>query len=63
MDGYKALSTPICKGQKLDKSISLVDEDEIKNMAYVIYAQVIGSLMYLMTCTGLDICYVVGLVS
>ena len=52
-----------------DKSFSLSHDmcpktlEEKEKMSRVPYARVIGSLMYAMMCTHLNICYVVGLVS
>ena len=37
--------------------------EEKEKMSRVPYANVVGSLIYAMMCTRLDICYVVGLVS
>ena len=36
---------------------------EVKNMGQILYASVVGSLMYAMLCTRPDICYSVGIVS
>ena len=36
---------------------------EIERMRGIPYASVVGSLMYAMLCTRLDICFVVGMVS
>ena len=37
--------------------------DEIEKMKAVLYAYAVGSLMYAMLCTRLDICFAVGMVS
>ena len=53
----------------VDKSLSLSRDmcpktlEEKEKMSRVPYASVVGSLMYAMMCTHLDICYAVGLVS
>jgi hypothetical protein len=53
----------------VDKSLSLSCDmcpktlEEKEKMSRVPYASVVGSLMYAMMCTLLNICYVVGLVS
>jgi hypothetical protein len=63
MDNFKPLSTPISKCQHLSKIMRPQNETEIKEMESVPYAQAIGSLMYAMTSTRLDICHAVGLMS
>jgi len=63
MDNFKPLSTPISKCQHLSKIMCPQNETEIKEMESVPYAQAIGSLMYAMTSTRLDICHAVGLMS
>ena len=35
---------------------------DLKTMRQVPYASIVGSLMYVLLCTGLDICYSVGIV-
>jgi len=63
LDNFKPLSTPISKCQHLSKIMCPQNETEIKEMESVPYAQAIGSLMYAMTSTRLDICHAVGLMS
>jgi hypothetical protein len=63
MSNCKPLSTPISKGQHLSKTTCPQNEIEIKEIELVLYAQAVGSLMYAMTSTRFDICYVVGLLS
>ena len=63
MNKYKPLNTPISKGQHLSKTMCSRDQTEILEMETVPYAQAVGSFMYAMTSTRLDICHVVGLVS
>ena len=55
--------TPIAKGTILSKSMYPKTPEEIVEMKKKPYASAIGSLMYTMLCTRLDISYVVGLVS
>jgi hypothetical protein len=57
------IDTPIGKGDKLSLDMCPKTQAEKEKMARVPYANAIGSLMYAMTCTRPDICYVVGLVS
>ena len=53
----------------VDKSLSLSHDmcpktlEEKEKMSKILYANAVGSLIYAMMCTYLDICYVVGLVS
>jgi hypothetical protein len=56
MDKCKHLNTPISKCQYLSKSMCSQNEKEIQEMKSIPYAQVMGSLMYAMTSTRLDIC-------
>lgn len=63
MDICNSLSTPVCKGQSLSKSMSPQTKFDVEEMRNVPYAQAVGSLMYAMTSTRLDICHAVGLVS
>jgi hypothetical protein len=63
MSNCKPLSTPISKGQNLSKSKCPQNETKIKGMESISYPQVMGSLMYAMISTRLDICHAVGLIS
>ena len=38
-------------------------QEEVDMMRQVPYVSVVGSLMYVMLCTRLDICFLVGIVS
>ena len=57
------MSTPLGSHFKLSKEQSLKTEKERDHISKVPYASAIGSLMYAMVCTRLDITYVVGVVS
>jgi hypothetical protein len=57
MSNCKPLSTHTSKGQHLSKTMCPQNEIEIKEMESVSYAQVVGSLMYVMTSTRPDICH------
>ena len=63
MQGCKAIDTPIQKGDTLSLYMYPKTQEEKEKMAQVPYSSAIGSLMYAIMCTRLDICYVVGLVS
>lgn len=63
MDNCKSLSMLVCKGQNLSKKMCPQDKVEIGEMRNVPYAQVVGSLLYVMTSTRHDICLTVKLVS
>ena len=54
---------PFRHGITLSKDQSLKTPEEIENMKTVSYASAVGSLMYAMFCTILDICFVVGMIS
>lgn len=61
MSTCKPKDTPVIKGEFL--KASPMTRDEKQTMTRNAYASAIGSLMYTMICTRLDIAYVVGLVS
>lgn len=63
MKNCKSLSISISKGHYLNKSMCPKDDEEVSEMLKVLYAQVVGSLMYAMTNTRPYICHAVGLVS
>ncbi|XP_070034420.1 secreted RxLR effector protein 161-like [Nicotiana tabacum] len=54
---------PFRHGISLSKDQSQKMTDEIEKMKAVPYASVVGSLMYAMLCTRLDIFFIVGIVS
>ena len=63
MDGAKPVSTPLASHFKLTKEQSPSTEQERAHMANVPYSSAIGSLMYAMVCTRLDIAHAVRVVS
>ena len=63
MSDAKFVSTPLATHFKLAKEQSPTTEEEQDHMAKVPYAFIIGSLIYAMVCTRLDITHAVGVVS
>ncbi|KAL5835734.1 hypothetical protein ACOSQ3_015285 [Xanthoceras sorbifolium] len=63
MQDAKPVSTPLGVHFRLSKEQSPKTEEERTHMAKVPYASAIGSLMYAMVCTRLDIAQAVGAVS
>jgi ATP-binding cassette subfamily B (MDR/TAP) protein 1 len=63
MDNTKPVSTPMGNHFKLSKDKSPKTELEYGYMDKIPYASAIGSLMYAMVYTRLDIAHVVGVVS
>ena len=63
MNEAKPVSTPLGSYFKLSKEQSLKTEKEKDHMSKVPYASAIGSLMYSMMCTRLDIAHAVGVMS
>ncbi|MCO5550796.1 hypothetical protein L7F22_004287 [Adiantum nelumboides] len=63
MDRRKALSVPLLSYVKLSKQNCPESEEEKAEMERIPYASVVGSLMYAMISTCLDIVFVVGVVS
>lgn len=63
MDNCKAISTPISKGQHLDKSMFLKSDIIGLKMRIIPYAWAIGSLTFAMISIRPDICDAIGLVS
>nr|GEW24200.1 retrovirus-related Pol polyprotein from transposon TNT 1-94 [Tanacetum cinerariifolium] len=59
----KRLSTPLASQFKISVAVSPKNDAERAYMEKVLYANVVGSLMYVMICTRLDISHVVGMVS
>ena len=59
----KLVSTPLASHSWLSKDQSSSIEQELVYIAKAPYAFAIGSLMYVMICTRLDITHVVGVVS
>ncbi|RDX81881.1 hypothetical protein CR513_37392, partial [Mucuna pruriens] len=56
MENVKVVSTPLTTHFKLSSRHSPSNEAEKTNMSRVPYASIVGSLMYAMVCTRLDIC-------
>ena len=63
MNKAKPVSTPMGCHFKLSKEQSPKTEEERNHMSKVPYVSTIGSLMYAMVCTRLDIAHIVGVVS
>jgi len=63
MQDNKPMDTAVDKSLKLSLNICPKTLEEKEKMFKVLYISVIGSLMYAMMRTRLDICYVIGLVS
>ena len=59
----KPRTTPLENHFKLSKEQSPMTAEEHEHMTLVQYASAVGSLMYAMVCTRLDIAHAVGLVS
>ena len=63
MSKAKVVSSPLVSHFKLNSRHTPSTDKEKEDMRRVLYASVVGSLMYVMVCTRLDIAYVVGVVS
>jgi hypothetical protein len=63
MQNEKPISTPLANHFKLTKEMCPKTQEEIEYMSRVPYSSTIGSLMYVMVCTRLDIAHAVGVVS
>ena len=63
MENAKAVSTSLPGHLKLTKEMCPKRQEEEDKMSKVPYASSIGSLMYVMVCTRLDVAHVVGVVS
>jgi hypothetical protein len=63
MQNAKPISTPLENHFKLTKEMCPKTQEEIEYMSRVPYSSTIGSLMYAMVCTRLDIAHAVGVVS
>ena len=62
MQNSKLVSTPLASHFKLSKEMCPKTREEIDYMYRIPYSSAVGSLMYVMVCTRLDIAYVVGFV-
>ena len=63
MENAKDVSTPLLGHLKLTKEMCPKTQEEEDKLSKVPYASVVGSLMYAMVCTRLDIAHAVGVVS
>ena len=63
MENAKAISTPLPSHLKLTKEMHPKKQEEEDKMSKAPYDLAIGSLMYAMVCTRLDIAHVVGVIS
>ena len=63
MQGSKLASTPLVAHFKLSNALLPQTEEEREYMSYVLYASVVGSIMYVMVCTRIDISHVVNVAS
>jgi hypothetical protein len=63
MSNVKPISIPLASHFNLSSSLCRSTDDENDNMSCVPYANVVGSLMYVMVSTGPNISHVVGVVS
>ena len=60
MHGSKPVKVPILIGVKLSAYQCPKTQEEEEDMSHVLYASVVGSLMYAMICTRPYIAHVVG---
>ena len=63
MHNAKPVSILLVNHYKLSKSSCSSSKKEIEEMSSILYSSVMGSLMYAMVCTRLDIAHSVGTVS
>ena len=63
MQNTKKKLLPFRHGVPLSNDQRLKTSEEEKMMRQIRYASTMGSLMYVMLCTRLDICYSIGMVS
>lgn len=63
MKDAKPVGTPLATHFKLSTELCPSDDKEKEEMSRLPYALTVGSLMYAMVCTQLDIAYSVGVVS
>jgi ATP-binding cassette subfamily B (MDR/TAP) protein 1 len=57
------VSSPLAVHFRLSLGLSPEIEDKKKHMSSVLYASIIGSILYAMTCTHPDISHVVSVVN
>jgi hypothetical protein len=63
MQDCKLVKVPIPVGARLTVEQCPRTQEEMEDMAHVPYASVVGSIMYAMVCTQLDISHAVGVLS
>ncbi|CAH1439943.1 unnamed protein product [Lactuca virosa] len=63
MENSKKGDSPIQSNTKLSKTQSPSTEAEIAEMSRVPYASIVGSIMYAMTCTRLNVTFALSMVS
>ena len=63
MDGSKRGYLPMSQGIHLSKRMSPKTSEERNRMSFIPYASAVGSTMYAMLCTRLDVAYALGIVS
>ena len=63
MDKAKAVNYPLADHFKLSSSQCPTSDEKKNEMQKIPYASAVGSLMYVMVCTRLDIAHAVGVVS
>jgi len=63
MNDCKPVSTPLAAHFKLSLDFCPDTKEDMEHMSHVPYANVIGSLMYVMICTRPDLAYAVSMVS
>ena len=63
MHGSKLVKVPIPIGVKLSTDQCHKTQEEEEDMSHILYASVVGILMYAMVCTRPDIAHAVGVLS
>ena len=63
MQDCNPINTPFARDENLSKEMGPKNPKEKRKMSNIPYSNAIGSLMYVIMCTRLDICYAVGMVS
>ncbi|GKC61313.1 hypothetical protein Tco_1088911 [Tanacetum coccineum] len=63
IENSKKRNLPLDHGIKISKDLCLKTNEELDRMSRVPYASAIGSIMYAMTCTRLDVSFALSVVS
>ncbi|KAG8493469.1 hypothetical protein CXB51_010771 [Gossypium anomalum] len=63
MQSVKPVSTPLVAHFRLSSALSPQSDEKIEYMSHVPYSSTVGSLMYVMVCSRLDLSYAVSAVS